>query len=118
MSAVLSLDADEIPGASDQSAPQLITLISKEGHRMQVARQALMASELCKTTLEGGQPKQPSTLMLAAYEAISLCCTCADDDSSGLFSVRLQLEWPLAPSSLLLLVHGAVHARGCRQGCE
>ena len=53
---ILSLDADENPSMhADSSVPQTITLISKEGRRLQVARQALMASELCKTTLEGGQ---------------------------------------------------------------
>ena len=53
---ILSLDADENPSLhADSSVPQTITLISKEGRRLQVARQALMASELCKTTLEGGQ---------------------------------------------------------------
>lgn len=51
----LSLDADENPDALDStsSIPQIITLISKEGQRFTVSRQALMASELCKTTLEG-----------------------------------------------------------------
>jgi len=56
---VLSLDADENPslggGASTVGVAQTIVLISKEGHRLPVARQALMMSELCKTTLEGGQ---------------------------------------------------------------
>ena len=53
---ILSLDADENPSLhADSSVPQTITLISKEGRRLQVARQALMASELCKTTLEGGE---------------------------------------------------------------
>lgn len=52
-SAILSLDADENPNAIDNAVPQMITLISKEGRRLPVSRQALMASELCKTTLEG-----------------------------------------------------------------
>jgi S-phase kinase-associated protein 1 len=52
-SAVLSLDADENPLLADTSSPQTITLISKEGKRYSVSRQALMQSELCKTTLEG-----------------------------------------------------------------
>lgn len=53
-SSVLSLDADENPHAGPTHAtPQIITLVSKEGRRLAVSRQALMASELLKTTLEG-----------------------------------------------------------------
>ena len=59
-SAVLSLDADEsgLGDGPSSASTQIVTLISKEGHRLQVARQALMASELCKTTLEGGNARR------------------------------------------------------------